>query len=110
MDRAHDLNDKAIEAQAYGNLGIAKLNSGHYEDAISNLELQLGTLEQVNLATAQHDRARAFGLLGDCYDALGDIEESINWHEKYLQLAIALQSPRDQERAYCGLGHSYKST
>lgn len=67
-------------------------------------EQQLGTLEQVNLATAQNDRARALGHLGDCYDALGDFEEGIKCHEKHLQLAIALQNPRDQERAYCGLG------
>lgn len=31
---AINLQDRAIEAQAFGNLGIAKLNSGHYEDAI----------------------------------------------------------------------------
>lgn len=43
-------------------------------------------------------------LSGDCYDALGDFEEGIKCHERHLQLAIALQNPRDQERAYCGLG------
>lgn len=104
-----DLQDRAIEAQAFGNLGIAKLNSGHYEDAIGYLEQQLGTLEQVNLPTKQHDQARALGLLGDCYDSLSDFEEGIKCHERHLQLAIALQSARDQERAYCGLGHSHKS-
>lgn len=42
LERAQELQDCALEAQAYGNLGIAKLNMGHYEDAI-------GYLEQVTL-------------------------------------------------------------
>lgn len=38
LERAQELQDCALEAQAYGNLGIAKLNMGHYEDAIGYLE------------------------------------------------------------------------
>ncbi|KAL9886018.1 tetratricopeptide repeat protein 28 isoform 1-T3 [Glossina fuscipes fuscipes] len=109
LERAQELQDSAIEAQAYGNLGIAKLNMGHYEEAIGYLEQQLGTLERVNLPTTQHDRARALGHLGDCYDALGDYEEGIKCHERHLQLATTLQSFRDQERAYRGLGHSHRA-
>ncbi|XP_055633248.1 tetratricopeptide repeat protein 28 isoform X2 [Toxorhynchites rutilus septentrionalis] len=110
LERAQELQDSAVEAQAFGNLGIARLNMGHYEDAIGYLEQQLGTLEQVNTPTAQHDRARALGHLGDCYDALGDYHaEAIKCHERHLALAIALQSARDQERAYRGLGNCYKS-
>ncbi|KAL1398385.1 hypothetical protein pipiens_009012 [Culex pipiens pipiens] len=110
LERAQELQDSAVEAQAFGNLGIARLNMGHYEDAIGYLEQQLGTLEQVNTPTAQHDRARALGHLGDCYDALGDYHaEAIKCHERHLALAVALQSPRDQERAYRGLGNCYKS-
>lgn len=36
LDRAQELQDCGIEAQAYGNLGIARLNKGQYEDAIGN--------------------------------------------------------------------------
>lgn len=50
------------------------------------------------------------GYLGECYDAIGDGEEAIKCHERHLQLAVSLQSPRDQERAYRGLGHSYKAS
>lgn len=109
LERAQDLQDLPIEAQAFGNLGIAKLNMGHYEEAIGYLEQQMGTLERVNLPTVQHDRARALGHLGDCYDELGDFEEGVKCHERHLQLAIALQSHRDQERAYRGLGQSYRA-
>lgn len=69
----------------------------------------MGTLERVNSSTAQLDRARALGHLADCYDALNDFEEGIKCHERHLKLAIALQSLRDQERAYSGLCHSNKS-
>lgn len=47
LERAQELQDCALEAQAYGNLGIAKLNMGHYEDAI-------GYLEQVTSATLNY--------------------------------------------------------
>ncbi|XP_073830293.1 tetratricopeptide repeat protein 28 [Musca autumnalis] len=109
LARAQELHDSAIEAQTFGNLGIAKLNMGHYEDAIGYLEQQLGTLERVNQPTTQHDRARALGHLGDCYDALGDYEEAIKCHERHLQLATSLQSLRDQEKAYRSMGHSHRA-
>ena len=71
-----------MEAQAFGNLGIVRLNMSHYEDAIGYLEQQLATLEQLSSATAVIDKGRALGNLGDCYDALGDYEEAIKCHEQ----------------------------
>ncbi|XP_037036612.1 tetratricopeptide repeat protein 28 isoform X2 [Bradysia coprophila] len=109
LERAQELQDRAIEAQAYGNLGIGRLNMGHFEEAIGYLEQQMATLEQVNLPTVQHDRARALGHLGDCYDALGDFEEGIKCHERHLQLASTISSFRDQEIAYRGLGNSHRA-
>lgn len=53
-------------------------------------------------------QGRAFGNLGDCYDALGDLEEAVKCHEQHLATALKLKSSRDQERAYRGLGHSHK--
>lgn len=71
----------------------------------------MATLEQVevSLPTVQHDRSRALGHLGDCYDALGDYEEAIKCHERHLQLSTALSSFRDQEIAYRGLGNSHRA-
>lgn len=46
--------------------------------------------------------------MGDCYDALGDLEEAVKCHEQHLATALKLKSLRDQERAYRGLGHSHK--
>ena len=71
-----------MEAQAFGNLGIARLNMSHFEDAIGYLEQQLATLEQLSSNTALVDKGRAFGNLGDCYDALGDYDEAIKCHEQ----------------------------
>lgn len=108
LERAQELKDMAQISNAFGNLGIARLNMQHYEEAIGFLEQQLGTLEQVNSPQVQHDKARALGHLGDCYNALGDHEEAIKCHEQHLQLAAQLSSSRDQERAYRGLGISHK--
>lgn len=77
---------------------------GHYEDAIGYFEQQLATLERLSISTAQLDKGRAFGSLGDCYDALGDPEEAVKCHEQYLAISLKLKSSRDQERAYRGLG------
>ncbi|XP_050503121.1 tetratricopeptide repeat protein 28 isoform X2 [Diabrotica virgifera virgifera] len=109
LERAQELQDCAVEAQAYGNLGIARLNMGHYEDAIGNFEQQLATLERLSSPTAQLDKGRAFGSLGDCYDALGDPDEAVKCHEQYLAISLKLKSSRDQERAYRGLGQSQRS-
>ncbi|CAK1541601.1 unnamed protein product [Leptosia nina] len=109
LERAQELQDCALEAQAYGNLGIAKLNMGHYEDAIGYLEQQLAILERVNTPTCHLDKARALGSLGDCYDALGDPDEAVKYHERHLTAALKLNNTREQERAYRGLGLSHKS-
>ncbi|KAK8735667.1 hypothetical protein OTU49_005256 [Cherax quadricarinatus] len=108
LERAKELKDASLEAQAFGNLGIARLNMGHFEDAIGYLEQQLATLEQLSTTTAVVDKGRAFGNLGDCYDALGDSDEAIKCHEQYLAIALKTKSPRDQERAYRGLGSSHR--
>lgn len=71
----------------------------HYEDAIGYFEQQLATLERLSTPTAHLDRGRAFGSLGDCYDALGDPEEAVKCHEQYLAIAAKLKSLRDQERS-----------
>ncbi|XP_050299963.1 tetratricopeptide repeat protein 28 isoform X2 [Anthonomus grandis grandis] len=109
LRRAQDLKDCAVEAQAYGNLGIARLNMGYYEDAIGFFEQQMATLERLSTCTAQMDKGRAFGNLGDCYDALGDPEEAVKCHEQYLSIAMKLKNSRDQERAYRSLGQSHRS-
>ncbi|XP_026685481.1 tetratricopeptide repeat protein 28-like [Diaphorina citri] len=88
------------------NLNItAKINN---EEAIGHFEQQLATLEQVSTHTALIDKGRAFGNLGDCYDALGDLEEAVKCHEQHLAIGLKLKSCRDLERAYRGLGHSHK--
>lgn len=47
LERAKELRDCTLETQALGNLGISRLNMGHFEDAIGYFEQQLALLEQV---------------------------------------------------------------
>lgn len=81
---------------------ITKLN------LIFSVLQQLAILERVNTPTCQLDKARALGSLGDCYDALGDPDEAVKYHEQHLAAALKLDNKREQERAYRGLGLSHK--
>ncbi|CAH1712106.1 tetratricopeptide repeat protein 28 [Aphis gossypii] len=108
LERAKELRDNAIEAEAFGNLGIARMNMGIYEGAIGYFEQQLATLEQLSSHTSLIDKGRAFGNLGDCYDALGDFDEAVKCHEQFLTIAVQLQNLRDLEKAYSCLGQSYR--
>ncbi|KAL3206881.1 hypothetical protein MRX96_039839 [Rhipicephalus microplus] len=111
LERARQLRDCPLETQALGNLGLVRLGLAHYEDAIGYFEQQLALLEQLGSSSSTLlDKGRAYGSLGECYDALGDPEGSgqvpraVPEHRH--QGAV---SPRDQERAYRGLGSSYRS-
>ena len=46
------------------------------------------SIEQLSTTTALVDTGRAFGNLGDCYDALGDSEEVIKCHEQVNHFAV----------------------
>ena len=82
LEKARELEDVGIEAQAYGNLGISKMNQGELDDAIGMFEQQLALLEQLGPTTVVLDRGRALGNLGDCHEALGDLEEAVQCQEK----------------------------
>ena len=62
---------------------------GPLRGCIGYLEQQLATLEQLSTSTALVDKGRAFGNLGDCYDALGDSEEAIKCHEQVNHFAVS---------------------
>jgi len=55
------------------------------------------------------DKSRAFGNLGECYEQLGDFEESVKCHEQYLVIAQNTGSLVDQDKAYRGLGNAHRS-
>ena len=46
LERARELKDELGEAQAYGNMGITRMNLSHFEEAIGNFEAQLESLEK----------------------------------------------------------------
>ena len=109
LDRAQELKDAAGEAAAFGNMGITRMNLSHFEEAIQNFEQQLGCLDHAQPKAQLKEKARVFGNLGDCYDALGNLQESVKLHEQFLGLALKCAGPRDQDRAYRGLGLAHKN-
>ena len=93
LERAKELADQSGQAQALGNMGITRMNLSHFEEAIGHFEQQLGCLEEGGQTggpggPSARERARALGNLGDCYDALGDLRESVSFHEQCLQLSL----------------------
>jgi tetratricopeptide (TPR) repeat protein len=115
LERAKELKDSVTEAQAYGNLGIARINMGSYEEAGQFFELQLSVLESLSGSTSKVsplilvERGRAYGNLGDCCTALNDHEEAIRCYEKSIQISIKTNNFREQERTYKCLGSICKS-
>ena len=130
LERARELKDAMGEAQAFGNMGITRMNLSHFEEAIGNFEAQLESLEKWTGAGAR-EKARVMMMimimimimiiimmmmmikvlanLGDCYDALGELGQSVRYHEQFLALALKTRSVRDQDRAYRGLGNTHRS-
>ena len=41
LERARELKDTMGQAQAFGNMGITRMNLNHFEEAIQNFESQL---------------------------------------------------------------------
>ncbi|XP_074640463.1 tetratricopeptide repeat protein 28-like isoform X2 [Tubulanus polymorphus] len=109
LARARDLQDSTLESQACGNLGITKMNMGHFEDAIGYFEQQLAMLAQAISPNVLYDEGRAFGNLGDCYEALGDYEESVKCHDQFLTISQKVSNIPGQERAYRGLGNAHRA-
>ncbi|KAK3597208.1 hypothetical protein CHS0354_003712 [Potamilus streckersoni] len=109
LEKSRELQDSALEANACGNLAITKMNMTNFEEAIGLFEQQLAMLEQVHGNSALFDKGRAFGNLGDCYEALGDYEEAIKCHEQYLAIAQKVSNKSDQDKAYRGLGNAHRS-
>ena len=113
-----EVKEPFLEATAFGNLGIAKMNLSRHEEAIGCFEQQIACLEQtdsteLNPATAalhnkDVEKGRAFGHLGNCYEALTDFEEAAKCHEQYLSHSLKAKSVKDQDKAYRELGQAYK--
>lgn len=84
------------------------LEKGLLKEAIGYFEQQLAMLQQLSGNESVLDRGRAYGNLGDCYEALGDFEEAIKYYEQYLSVAQSLNRMQDQAKAYRGLGSGHR--
>lgn len=121
LEKSKEVKEPQLEATAHGNLGLAKMNLSRHEEAIGCFEQQIACLEQIgsdqlmeqNMSSSQNpnkdvEKGRAFGHLGQCYEALNDFEEAAKCHEQYLSHSLKAKSVRDQDNAYRELGQAYK--
>jgi len=76
---AKEIVDRAVEGQAYLNLGIAYRSLGDYQKAVDYHE------ERLKIAKEIGDRAgegATYRSLGNAYHSLGDYQKAIEYHKK----------------------------
>ncbi|XP_044184350.1 tetratricopeptide repeat protein 28-like [Acropora millepora] len=96
-----EIDDRAVEGAAYGNLGNAYGSLGDFRKAIEYIEKRL------KIAIEIGDRAgegRAYGNLGSAYRSLGNFRIAFEYHEKRLKIAIEIGDRAGEGRAYGNLG------
>ena len=109
LERARELRDTFLHANAQGHVGIVKLSMGRYDEAIACFEQQLAFLSH---SGHERDRdkemsqmeAKAHAHLASCYEHLKDFEEACKCHLRCLQFATLVSAYSDEERAYRHLG------
>ncbi|HEV3038138.1 MAG TPA: tetratricopeptide repeat protein [Candidatus Angelobacter sp.] len=103
---ARRLKDRAGEAAALGNLGLAYFDVGEYRRAIEYHEQRL----QIDRDTGDRlGESRALGNLGIAYDSLGEYRRAIEYHEQHLQITRDIGDRLGEGRALGNLGLAYYS-
>ena len=103
---AKEINDRAGEGQAYGNLGNAYQSLDDYEKAIRYHKKHLKIAKEINDPAGE---GRAYGNLGNVYQSLGHYQEAIRYHKKHLKIAKEINDRAGEGQAYCNLGNAYQS-
>ena len=106
MKIAIEIDDRAGEGGAYGNLGNAYDSLGDFRKAIEYHKKHL------KIAIEIGDRAgegRTYGSLGNAYRSLGDFRKAVEYLEKDLKIAIEIGARAEEGRAYGDLGNAYYS-
>lgn len=84
MTLAKDLQDHAVMAHAYCNLGLAHLALGHLETA---LECQKYFLAIAHMTQHQQGKFRALGNVGDVLVKMQNEEEALKMYQRQLEFA-----------------------
>ena len=111
LERACELKDTFLQANAQGHVGIVKLSMRRYDEAIACFEQQLAFLSHTGSereSAMSQMEAKAHSHLASCYEFLRDFEEASKCHLRCLQLANLAGAHFDAERAYRHLGKSMR--
>lgn len=103
---ADNLDDRSLQSRILGNLGIAYLESGQYNLAITTYEQALAIMR--SLATAQIDEAQMLGLLGNAYESLGDYDAAIAAQRESITLARSLDANNLVANALLSIGNLHR--
>lgn len=106
LEIAKEVEDKAGEARAYGNLGNSYRRVGNCEKTIEEQKLNLKIAEEVKNRAGQ---GQACGCLGDAYYRLGDVKQAIKYCNLQLSIAKEVGSKEEEGRACHTLGCCFES-
>mgnify|MGYP001773397747 CR=1 FL=1 len=104
VERARTLNDRAGEASAWHNLGVAQILMSRPQDALNSLERALPIWREIGNRMGE---ANTLHNLGTAYANLGRAREALNTYQQALQLRQQLGHQAGVALTLQGIGSVY---
>ncbi len=89
------IKDRRGLAESYNQIGLICTENGEYQRAINNLRLGLNNAEMINSNTLMK---QSFDYLYQAYHALGDYENALRFHDKYMGISELLYAEASERR------------
>ena len=103
---AKEIDDRAGEGNAYGNLGNAYRSLGELEKAIEYHERRLKIAIEIGDRAGQ---GKAYGNLANAYHSLGAFRKATECYERDLTVAVEIGDRAGEGKAYHNIGYGYFS-
>ncbi|XP_031553143.1 tetratricopeptide repeat protein 28-like [Actinia tenebrosa] len=101
-----EVNDKNLEAIAYGNLGNVYFSLGKYQEAKKYYEKNLSIAVET---CDKSEEGKAYTRLGTVYQVLSKYHEAVRCHKKALDIAVDEGDKSLEGKTYGNLGNAYQS-
>ncbi|MCH9020186.1 MAG: tetratricopeptide repeat protein [Proteobacteria bacterium] len=101
---ARQLQDRFMEGNALGNLGVAYSHLGENHRAIEFFEQSLEIAREIG---DRRGEGNALGNLGNAYAALGETRRAIEFHEQALKVSRDIGDRRAEGQDLGNLGNAY---
>ena len=107
---AQDINDSltadCAQIFALQRLGLISFRHSQFIEAIKYSELSLNIAKKIGMKSAE---SKAYGILGACYESLGDYNKAVHHHLLCLNIATETGDKEVEGHSYGNLGNCYRS-